>query len=46
MVKSRRPAAPKRPRIPLPRQAGHRHEDDTKKPWRERKHKKRPGDDA
>jgi hypothetical protein len=35
---------PKLPRVPLPRQAGHRHEDEKKKPWRDRKHKK-PGTD-
>jgi hypothetical protein len=47
MVKSRKaPAARRLPRIPLPRQAGHRHDDETKKPWRDRKHKKRSGDDA
>ena len=30
--------APK-PRVPLPRQTGGVHEDKTKRPWRERKHK-------
>jgi hypothetical protein len=38
----RRPAATKRlPRVPLPRQKGGRHEDKTRRPWRERKHKKK-----
>jgi len=35
---ARRPA---KPRVPLPRQTGGVHEDKTKRPWRERKHKKR-----
>jgi hypothetical protein len=46
MATSRKPAALKLPRIPLPRQAGHRHGDETKKPWRDRKHKKPERDDA
>jgi hypothetical protein len=29
------------PRVPLPRQTGGRHEDKTRRPWRDRKHKKR-----
>ena len=37
---------PNRPRVPLPRQQGGAHEDKTKRPHRERKHKKRDmGDD-
>jgi hypothetical protein len=40
VAKARKTAAPKLPRIPLPRQTGHRHEDETKKSWRDRKHKK------
>jgi hypothetical protein len=42
-VAKRRPATRKRalPRAPLPRQTGGVHEDKTKRPWRERKHKKR-----
>ena len=32
---------PRRPRVPLPRQTGGRHEDKTRRPWRERKHKKK-----
>jgi hypothetical protein len=37
-AKTRRPA---KPRVPLPRQTGGVHEDKTKRPWRERKHKKK-----
>jgi hypothetical protein len=43
---SRRPtASPRRlPRVPLPRQKGGQHEDKTRRPWRERKHKKKDVD--
>ena len=37
-TKTTRPA---KPRVPLPRQTGGVHEDKSKRPWRERKHKKR-----
>jgi hypothetical protein len=36
--------APKLPRAPLPRQTGGAHEDKTKRPWRNRKHKKSESD--
>jgi hypothetical protein len=42
-TKARRPA---RPRVPLPRQTGGVHEDKTKRPWRERKHKKKNLEDG
>ncbi len=32
---------PRRPRVPLPRQRGGAHEDKTKRPFRERKHRKK-----
>jgi hypothetical protein len=32
------------PRVPLPRQKGSQHEDKTRRPWRERKHKKKDVD--
>jgi hypothetical protein len=32
------------PRVPLPRQKGGQHEDKTRRPWRERKHKKKDAD--
>jgi hypothetical protein len=32
---------PVKPRVPLPRQTGGVHEDKTKRPWQERKHKKK-----
>jgi hypothetical protein len=32
------------PRVPLPRQTGGHHEDKTRRPWRERKHKKKDVD--
>jgi len=40
---TRRPKAkrPAKPRVPLPRQTGGVHEDKTKRPWRERKHRKK-----
>jgi hypothetical protein len=44
----RKPAAPrpkKLPRVPLPRQTGGAHEDKTRRPWRERKHKGRADDE-
>jgi hypothetical protein len=31
--------------VPLPRQTGGVHEDKTKRPWRERKHKKKSVDE-
>ena len=37
---------PKRPRAPLPRQVGGRHEDKSKRPWRDRKHKTDEGTDG
>jgi len=40
--KKTRARTPKLPRVPLPRQIGGRHEDKTRRPWRERKHKNRP----
>ena len=33
----------RRPRVPLPRQRGGAHEDKTKRPFRQRKHKKKGG---
>jgi hypothetical protein len=41
------PAAAKRhlPRAPLPKQTGGAHEDKTRRPWRERKHKGRTQDE-
>jgi hypothetical protein len=38
---ARKTTRPAKPRVPLPRQTGGAHEDKTKRPWRERKHKKR-----
>jgi hypothetical protein len=38
-------AAQKLPRAPLPRQTGGPHEDKTRRPWRERKHKGREPDE-
>ncbi len=35
----------RRPRAPLPRQTGGAHEDKTRRPWRERKHKGKSGAD-
>jgi hypothetical protein len=37
----RRATRPAKPRVPLPRQTGGVHENKSKRPWRERKHKKR-----
>jgi hypothetical protein len=37
-TKTKRPA---KPRVPLPRQTGGAHEDKTRRPWRERKHRKK-----
>jgi hypothetical protein len=39
--KASTPPARKLPRVPLPRQTGGVHEDKTRRPWRERKHKGR-----
>ncbi|HEY6508017.1 MAG TPA: hypothetical protein VIY56_08375 [Vicinamibacterales bacterium] len=33
------------PRAPLPKKTGGAHEDKTRRPWRERKHKGKPTDD-
>jgi hypothetical protein len=33
------------PRAPLPKQVGGAHEDKTRRPWRERKHKGKPAED-
>jgi hypothetical protein len=35
----------KLPRVPLPRQTGGVHEDKTRRPWRDRKHKGRAEDE-
>ena len=37
----RKATRPAKPRGPLPRQTGGVHEDKSKRPWRERKHKKK-----
>jgi len=39
--RAKTPARPSKPRVPLPRQTGGAHEDKTRRPWRERKHKKK-----
>jgi hypothetical protein len=41
MTRRNKPSRPAKPRVPLPRQTGGVHEDKTKRPWRERKHKKK-----
>ena len=42
--KARPPRTPKL-RVPLPRQTGGRHEDKTRRPFRQRKHRKQTRDD-
>ena len=41
MTPPRKATRLKKPRVPLPRQTGGVHEDKTKRPYRERKHKKK-----
>src|SRR5262245_8910213 len=43
---SRKTKKPARPRVPLPRQTGGVHEDKTRRPWRQRKHRKRNDDEG
>ena len=45
MRKAKKPAKPKLPRAPLPRQTGGAHEDKSKRPFRKDKHKKRWNED-
>ena len=44
MTRRRKATRPAKPRVPLPRQTGGVHEDKSKRPWRERKHKKKSTD--
>jgi len=41
MTRRTKTSRPAKPRVPLPRQTGGVHEDKTRRPWRERKHKKK-----
>jgi hypothetical protein len=45
MSKKAAPRKPKLPRAPLPKKTGGAHEDKTRRPWRDRKHKGRREDD-